>query len=356
MAGIAAFAVMGASPVQASPDNRSSSSLVYACVKKGNGHVRIVHAWTKCRHRETKITWNRRGPNGVIGPVGPAGPAGVMGPTGATGATGSAGATGATGSAGATGSTGSAGATGATGPAGPAGPMGVSGPTGAAGATGSAGATGAIGSAGATGATGSAGATGATGPAGPAGSMGATGPTGTTGAAGSTGAPGAPGAIGAPGAPGADGAPGAVGAPGADAVSAYAEFFALAPPDNTSSVPTGGVVTFPQDGPNSGDIARIGPGSFILPAIGVYRVSFSVPVSESGQLTVTLNGVDLDYTVVGRDAGTTAITGESLVQTTEINSLLKVTNPAGNPTSLTVTPSAGGNRPVGSTLIIEQVG
>ena len=141
-----------------------------------------------------------------------------------------------------------------------------------------------------------------------------------------------------------------------DAVSAYAEFFALAPPDNAATVAPGSAVSFPQDGPSSGAIARTGPSSINLPDIGIYRVSFSVPVDEAGQLIVSLNGTDLDYTVVGRATGTSAIAGESFVQTTAVNSILTVGNPASNSTALTITPLAGGTQPVAATLIIEQLG
>ena len=227
---------------------------------------------------------------------------------------------------------------------------------------------------GAPGAMGASGATAATGPAGPAGSAGPQGLQGQVGPAGPTGDTGAPGAPGmdgvdgtdgidgTDGAPGADGFKGQDGAPGADgvnAVVAYAEFFALAPPNNANLVAPGTDVSFPQDGPTSGPITRLGPDSFKLANIGTYRVSFSVPVDqpdEPGQLVVTLNDVDLDYTVVGRATGTSPIAGESLVETTTINSVLTVRNPAGNPQALTVTPFAGGPRPVASTLIIEQLG
>lgn len=186
-----------------------------------------------------------------------------------------------------------------------------------------------------------------------AGRTGATGPAGVAGTPGAAGPSGAPGAVGPSGA---TGPAGPAGTPGADAVSEYAEFFALAPPDNAATVAPGTDVSFPQDGPSSGTIVRTGPSTFTLPDIGVYRVSFSVPVSEAGQLIVTLDGADLAYTVVGRATGTTAITGESLVETTSVNSLLTVRNPAGNAAALTITPLAGGTRPSAATLIVEQLG
>lgn len=182
---------------------------------------------------------------------------------------------------------------------------------------------------------------GAAGLVGVAGQPGAVGPTGAPGAKGAAGSDGVVGPTGAPGPPGPTGPPGA---PGAAAVSSYAEFYALAPPDNAATVQAGEAVSFPQDGPGSGAIVRTGSSSIVLPAIGTYRVSFSVPVTEPGQLVVVLDDMELAYTVVGRDTGTTSISGESFVKTT-----------AGNNTALTITPLTGGNRPVASTLIIEQL-
>ena len=84
--------------------------LIHACVKKGNGDLRIIAASGTCKHNETALHWSISGPPGPQGPQGPSGPAG---PTGAAGPSGP---------------------TGATGPTGPQGPQGVQGPTGAAGA------------------------------------------------------------------------------------------------------------------------------------------------------------------------------------------------------------------------------
>ncbi|MFK4438593.1 hypothetical protein ABIA61_003968 [Paenibacillus sp. RC21] len=272
------------------------------------------------------------GPSGATGPTGPAG--GPVGPTGATGATGTVGAAGPSGATGAAGAAGPAGATGPTGPAG--GPVG---PTGATGATGAAGAAGA------------AGATGATGAAGAAGAAGATGATGAAGAAGAAGATGATGAAGAAGAAGATGATGAAGG-----VLGFADFFALMPPDNAATVAPGTDVSFPQNGPTSGTtITRTGPSSFNLAAIGTYQVLSQVSVTEAGQLILTLNGADLAYTVVGRATGTSQIVEMAIVQTTVINSILTVRNPAGNSTALTITPLAGGTRPVSAHLVITQL-
>ncbi|GFZ31642.1 hypothetical protein CSC2_21680 [Clostridium zeae] len=136
----------------------------------------------------------------------------------------------------------------------------------------------------------------------------------------------------------------------------FADFFALMPPDNAATVGVGTDVSFPQDGPNSGGaIARISPTAFNLSNIGTYQVLFQVSVTEPGQLILTLNGADLAYTVVGRATGTSQIVGIALVTTTSVNSILTVRNPAGNSTALTITPFAGGTRPVSAHLVITQI-
>jgi len=193
---------------------------------------------------------------------------------------------------------------------------------------------------------------------GPVGMPGVQGEKGEKGDAGQAGAPGPQGEVGLTGAmgdTGATGATGAQGAPGTDSVSELAEFFALAPPDNAAIVAPGLDVSFPQDGPSLGSIQRTGPRTFNLPDVGIYRVSFSVPVSEAGQLVLTLNDTELAYTVVGRATGTTPISGTAYVQTTGVDSVLTVRNPAEGSNALTVTPQAGGTQPVASTLTIERL-
>ena len=136
----------------------------------------------------------------------------------------------------------------------------------------------------------------------------------------------------------------------------YADFYALMPNDNSAAIASGTDVSFPQDGPNSGSgIARSGPDSFTLADIGVCQVLFRVSVTEAGQLILTLNGEDLAYTVVGRATGTSQIIGMAIVETTVINSILTVRNPAGNAAALTITPLAGGTRPVSAHLVITQL-
>ena len=53
--------------------------------------------------------------------------------------------------------------------------------------------------------------------------------------------------------------------------------------------------------------------------------------------------------------GASQIIGMALVTTTVINSILTVRNPAGNAAALTITPLAGGTRPVSAHLVIIQL-
>ena len=179
----------------------------------------------------------------------------------------------------------------------------------------------------------------------------------TTGCTWTQGEPGPQGKVGPQGPAGDAGPAGPQGEPGpAGGVLNYADFYALMPPDNAATVAPGTDVGFPQDGPSSGvGISRIGPDSFNLADIGAYQVLFQVSIGEAGQLLLTLNGMDLEYTVVGRATGTSQIVGIAVVETTSVNSTLTVRNPAGNAAALTVTPLAGGTRPVPAHLTIIQL-
>ena len=69
-----------------------------------------------------------------------------------------------------------------------------------------------------------------------------------------------------------------------------------------------------------------------------------------------MNDEDPAYTVTGRATGTSQIVEMAIVTTTTINSILTVRNPAGNAAALTITPLAGGTRPVSAHLVITQIG
>jgi hypothetical protein len=156
------------------------------------------------------------------------------------------------------------------------------------------------------------------------------------------------GETGAAGRAGRAGSQGEAGAAGPAATAAAAQFYALIPGDDPLN---GDPVQFPRDGPSVGDsiISRVSSGSFELAAIGVYRVSYQVSVTEAAQVVLSLNDVDLAYTVAGRPTGTTQITATVLVETTVVNSILKLRALG----AFTLTASAGGLYPVGATLLIE---
>ena len=237
---------------------------------------------------------------------------------------------------------------GETGPVGPQGPVGETGPVGPQGPVGETGPVGPQGPVGETGPVGPQGPVGETGPVGPQGPVGETGPVGPQGPVGETGPVGPQGPVGETGPVGPQGPAGTV--------LGFGDFYALMPPDNAATVAPGTDVSFPQDGPNSGtSIVRAGADSFTLTEIGVYQVLFQVSVTEAGQLMLTLNGADLPYTVVGRDTGSSQIVGMALVETTAANSLLTVRNPEGTAAALTITPVAGGTRPVSAHLLITQL-
>jgi hypothetical protein len=135
----------------------------------------------------------------------------------------------------------------------------------------------------------------------------------------------------------------------------FADFYALMPPDNAATVAAGSDVAFPRDGVSSGAIVRTSASTFVLTAIGVYQVSFEVSISEPGQLMLTLDGIELPDTVVGRATGTNQLTGTFLVETTAVGSVLTVRNPTGNTPALTITPLAGGTRAVSAHLVITRL-
>ena len=191
----------------------------------------------------------------------------------------------------------------------------------------------------------------------PPGVQGAEGPTGAEGPRGEQGAKGEQGDPCLPSNPACVGPPGPPGPQGLAAVSEFAEFFALMPFDNPGPVAPGTPVEFPQDGPEDGDIARLSPAHFQLPEDGIYRVAFLVSVDEPGQLVLTLDGVELAYTVYGRSTGTSQIAGEALVETPAPNSIITVANPISSAISLTITPNAGdfGFSPAAASIVIERL-
>ncbi len=63
----------------------------------------------------------------------------------------------------------------------------------------------------------------------------------------------------------------------------------------------------------------------------------------------------MPYTLVGRATGTSQIVGIAIVETTSINSILTVRNPADNAMALTITPNVSGTQAVSAHLVITQL-
>ena len=140
------------------------------------------------------------------------------------------------------------------------------------------------------------------------------------------------------------------------AQSVFAEFYALMPPNNPATIPPGAPVEFPNFGPANGNgIFGVSNNTYQLNSIGTYRVSWVVSVAEPGQLGLQLNGVLIGSTISGRSSGSTQIVGDQLIVTTSSFSTLRLINPPGSPSSLTISPYAGGNQPVSATLVITRI-
>ncbi len=56
------------------------NNVIYACITKSTGQIRIVSAASQCKSNEASISWNIAGQPGPAGPAGPSGPAGPQGP------------------------------------------------------------------------------------------------------------------------------------------------------------------------------------------------------------------------------------------------------------------------------------
>lgn len=137
----------------------------------------------------------------------------------------------------------------------------------------------------------------------------------------------------------------------------YADFYALMPTDNASTIAAGSDIAFPRLGSTSAsDIVRATASSFTLGPIGVYNIQFQVGVTDAvgSQLVLTLNGVQQASTVVGI-VGSGSINGSTILTTTVVNSVITVRNPSGNARAITVTASLGGASPVAAHLVVTRL-
>ena len=117
-----------------------------------------------------------------------------------------------------------------------------------------------------------------------------------------------------------------------------ADFYALMPSDNAAPVAPGSPVLFPQLGPTNGYIVPgTVAGTFILPFVGTYEVTFEVSVTGAAQLIVVVNSRELLYTTVGRATGANQLVGYCLVTTLVPHSVLSINNPTNNLSAITIT-------------------
>jgi hypothetical protein len=121
------------------------------------------------------------------------------------------------------------------------------------------------------------------------------------------------------------------------------EFYSVVPSDPSSVLP-GEFVRFPKDGPSIGtDINRnnSNPDSiFTLGPVGIYQVSFQVPIEEDGALQLRLNNDLIASTLVRNEIVKSQIVGISLIRTIIENSILRIEN-IESATTLTLSGSIG---------------
>lgn len=126
------------------------------------------------------------------------------------------------------------------------------------------------------------------------------------------------------------------------------------PGDNAAPVAINAPVEFPTDGPTNGVIVRSGASAFVLPAVGIYEVSYQVSTDEPGQLAIWLNGIVVAGTRAGRATGTNQISNTVLITTLVPASVLTIRNDV-SPAALTITPFAGGTGNVNANLTIKRL-
>jgi hypothetical protein len=99
---------------------------------------------------------------------------------------------------------------------------------------------------------------------------------------------------------------------------------------------------------------------FILGVAGTYRVTWQASIVEPGQMMLALSDsatpgtpAEIPRTVAGRVTGESQISNNTLITTAFPNARLELRNPAGNPTSLTLSTAAGGAANAWANLTIQ---
>ena len=127
----------------------------------------------------------------------------------------------------------------------------------------------------------------------------------------------------------------------------FADFYATFP----QGIGAGQPIQFDQDAIPNSIITRVGSTTFNLPDIATYEISFLVTIAQSVQLAISLNGLVVLSSVVGRTATNSQVMGTSLITTTVINSSLSIVN--NNAPFTTAVSTSAGN--VSAHLIIKKL-
>jgi hypothetical protein len=131
-------------------------------------------------------------------------------------------------------------------------------------------------------------------------------------------------------------------------------FYGNSPADYPSPIGVGAAVPFPHTAVTAGSVGPVDSMTFNLPVQGTYKVTFVVNVSDAGQLSIFLNGVQAPNTTFGKSVTGGQITGCAFVITNFPNTNLQIVNwQSGTP--LTITGFSGGFQQTTQTLTIERL-
>jgi hypothetical protein len=141
----------------------------------------------------------------------------------------------------------------------------------------------------------------------------------------------------------------------------FADFYALMPSDNQTSISPGASISFPNNGPaklgtSITVVTSSGSTKFNLAIAGIYEITFHACVTGASQLVIVMNSIEISYTVVGNAVGGSQIVGIFLI-TTISNTTISINNPSAIITPLILTQNAGTTlgSPVSSHLIIKRM-
>lgn len=198
---------------------------------------------------------------------------------------------------------------------------------------------------------------------GPQGNQGNIGNTGLQGPKGDQGNPGNPGNTGNTGSTGLRGLQGIQGIQGISGIASklhsqahsFAEFYALMPNDNSLPIESGSFISFPQFGETQNeDITQNEFGkSYNLTEIGRYEVFFTMYLSQPGQISITLNNMEILSSVCGTVIPNSQITGINIISVTQRDSTLQIINAGSN--TIQLANSIGGNKAISAHLIIKKI-